>query len=166
MSWSEIVFGVLLVIALLALSVYFARRQFAVLRRLRASDFPVDDEHLYERRKARRRLVSCALTLLLAVLIASLLLCWESTAGRVIRERAGVDPSVPPTAEQRLLVRVWGGLWLGVLVVMLVVLALAAADLWATRRFAQRQYRKIADDRRAMIRRQITRLRQERNGEH
>ena len=70
----------------------------------------------------------------------------------------------PPTSST-FLVRVWVGQWIAVLLVMLVVLVLAALDLWATRRFAFRQYRKINDDRRAMIRRQVNRMREQKNGE-
>ena len=49
---------------------------------------------------------------------------------------------------------------------MLVVLVLAALDVWATRRFAIGQYRKINEDRRALIQAEVNRLRSQRNGEH
>jgi hypothetical protein len=162
---TEIAFGVLLVITLLGLSLFFGQRQFASLRRLRTLGAPLDDEGQYERRKVRLRLASCALTLLMAAQITVILATHERTLGRVARQREGVDPAVEPTDEQRLLVRVYVGEWIAVLLVMLVVLVLAALDLWATRRFAFRQYRKISDDRRAMIQRQVNRMREQKNGE-
>jgi hypothetical protein len=161
----EVFFGVLLVIALVGLSLYFGQAQFASLRRLRTLGAPLDDEGHYERRKARLRLVSCALTLLMAAQIAVILATHERTYGKVVREREGVEPGVEPTDEQRLLVRVYFSEWIAVLVVLLAALVLAALDLWATRRFAFRQYRKISDDRRAMIQRQVNRLREQKNGE-
>ena len=166
LSPSEIVFGVLLVAGLVALSVFFGQQQLASLGRLRSQAGPLDEEGLYERRKARRRLFSCALTLLMAVQIGALLGTWDSTAGRVARERQDVDPAVEPTDEQRVLVRVWSGIAISLLVVMLVVLVLAALDVWATRRFAIGQYRKINEDRRALIQAEVNRLRSQRNGEH
>ena len=47
---------------------------------------------------------------------------------------------------------------------LLTVLALAAVDLFSTRSYARQAYRKLQADRRAMIERQVTRLRGERNG--
>lgn len=165
MSGHEIVFGVLLVVGLVGVSLYFVQRQLASLARLRTLPLPLDAEGEYERRKARLRLVSCALTLLMAGLIAVLLATFDSTFGKVAEQRRGVDPAVEPTDEQRFLVRVWAGQWIAVLVVMFAVLCCALMDLWATRRFALGQYRKINADRRAMIQGEVNRMRAQRNGE-
>jgi hypothetical protein len=51
------------------------------------------------------------------------------------------------------------------LVVLLAVVVLAALDLLAIRRWGLRQFRKLQADRRAMIERQASRLRQGRNGD-
>lgn len=162
----ETFFGVLIVVGLVGLSLYFGQQQIAALRRLRGQANPPGEEEHYERRKARRRLVSCALTLLLAVLIAVLLATWDATFARVAAERHNAGPGVERTDEQRFLVRVWFGQWIAVLLVMLSVLVLAAIDVWATRRFAMAQFRKIREDRRAMIQGEVNRLRAQRNGEH
>src|SRR5262249_4616527 len=112
-------------------------------------------------------LVSCGLTMLLAVLIASLLVSYDWTFGHVARQRLEVPAEQwePPTAEQKFLVRILGGLWVAVLVVVFVGLALALVDMWATRRFGLRQYRKIREERRAMIQGEVNRLRGQRNGQ-
>jgi hypothetical protein len=161
---SEIVFSVLLVVGLVALAVYFGRRELAALRRLRGETLP-DEEHRYERRKALRRLVSCALMLVLAALLVGLLV-YGTEAQELAQEREGFDAEDAPafTPQQKLFLRVWGGMWIAFLVLLLVVLALAAVDLWATRVYGLRQYRKLSEDRRAMIQRQANRIRQERNG--
>jgi hypothetical protein len=136
------------------------------LRRLRFADAMPEEELHYERGKARRRLFSCALTLLLAVLLVALLTFLEGPAQQIADHRAAQAADEAPAwaPGQVQLVRIWGWTWLVFLVVLMIVVLLAAVDLWATRRFALRQYRKIAQDRRAMIERQANRLRQERNG--
>jgi hypothetical protein len=164
LSPTEIAFGFLIVGGLAALSLYYARRQLALLRGLRGQSGPLDEEALYERRKARGRLLSCVLAVVLAVLLGVLVGCWNSTIAPSARERQA-DPAAGQTPEQRLLIRTWGGLCIAILVDMLVLLVLAALDVWATRRFAIAQYRKISEDRRAMIRGEVDRLRAQREAE-
>jgi hypothetical protein len=151
-------------VGLVGLSLYIGWRQLATLRRLRLEALP-DEERRYERRKAIRRLVSCVLTMTMAVLLAGLLF-YGVSAQELADQRAGFEKADAPefTAEQKLFLRVWGGSWIALLIVLLVVLTLAGIDLWATRRYGLRQYRKLADDRRAMIQRQVNRMRQQRNG--
>jgi H+/gluconate symporter-like permease len=158
-SWSQIVFGVVLVLALLAVAGFFGWRQLLTLRRLRADPYLPDEERSYERSKAYRRLVSSVLMLVLAVLLGCLLAFYETPAQQIADE----DPPAF-TPEQKLFLRIWGGSWVAFLLILMVVVLLAAADLWATRRYALRQYRKLQEDRRAMIERQAGRIRQERNG--
>ncbi len=165
MGWPQIVFGVLLVAALLFLALFYAVRQVHALRALRSGDLP-DDEARYERGKAWRRLASCALLLVLAGLLAVALAYLEAPAQIIAEQREGHDASTAPpfTPEQRDVLRLWGWNWIAILVVLLVVVALAAIDLWATRRFGLHQAYKLQADRRAMIERQVIRMREERNG--
>ncbi len=154
MDWSEIVFGSLLVAVLLLLSSYFGWRQWVVLRRLRAATLP-SEEARYERRMAYRRLVSCGLTLLLGLLLASALSLFDPDFMKI--------PATELPPDQRLMLRVWGGSWVAILLLLLVVVGIAAVDLWSTRRHALQQFRKLQADRRAMIQRQTMRLREERD---
>ena len=154
MDWSEIVFGSLLVAVLLLLSSYFGWRQWVVLRRLRAETLP-SEESRYERRMAYRRLVSCGLTLLLGLLLASALSLFDPDFMKI--------PATELPSDQRLMLRVWGGSWVAILLLLLVVVGIAAVDLWSTRRHALQQFRKLQADRRAMIQRQSMRLREERD---
>lgn len=166
MSWSEIIFGSALVAGLTALGCFFGQRQWQHLRELRTTSLP-DEEMTWERRKAWRRLISSGLLLVLAVLLGMLLAVYEPAAQRLADEREGLtaEEAPPFTAEQRMFLRIWGGTWIAILLVLMTVVFLAAIDLWATRRYAQRQFRKLQADRRSMIERQMIRLRQERNGE-
>ena len=154
MAWSEIVFGSLLVVVLLLLSSYFGWRQLVVLRKLRAETLP-GAEAQYERRMAYRRLVSCGLTLLLGLILAGALLLFDPAFMKI--------PATELTPDQRQMLRVWGGSWVAILLLLLVVVGIAAVDLWSTRRHALQQFRKLQADRRAMIQRQTMRLREERD---
>ena len=165
MNGSEVVIGVLLAVLLLTLALTFGARQVASLRRLRQADGLPEEEHRYERRKAWRRLVSCGLMLIMAGLLGGLQF-YASPAQEMADERVRLEADEAPTwtAQEKFFVRAYFGSWIAVLVVLLVLLALAGVDLWATRRYGLRQYRKIAEDRRAMIQRQVNRMRQQRNG--
>ena len=154
MAWSEIVYGSLLVAVLLLLSSYFGWRQWLVLRRLRATPLP-GEEAQYERRMAYRRLVSCGLTLSLGLLLAGALSLYDPAFMKIHADE--LEP------DQRQMLRVWGGSWVAILLLLLVVVGIAALDLWSTRRHALQQFRKLQADRRAMIQRQSTRLREERD---
>jgi hypothetical protein len=165
MNRSEVVIGVLLAAGLVALALYVGWKQVVSLRQLRRQDALPDEEQRYERRKAWRRLVSCALMLIMAGLLGGLQFYvgrWQELVNE--RERLGLDKDAPWTAEQKFFVNAYIGSWIALLLVLMVVLALAAVDLWATRRYGLRQYRKLSEDRRAMIQRQANRLRQQRNG--
>jgi hypothetical protein len=158
--WSEIVVGAMLVLLLLGLSFHFGRLQFVALRKLRETpDVPIEEQR-YERNKAYRRLVSCALTLLLAILLGVLL--FFSDPSQRWAEQADLHREY--TEEQKVMVRIWAGTWLVTLLILLLVLGLAAIDLLSTRRYGLKQYRKLQADRRAMIERQANRIRRERNG--
>jgi hypothetical protein len=61
--------------------------------------------------------------------------------------------------------RVFGGYWVAALLVLGVIVTIAGVDLFATRRYGLRQLRRIQDDRRAMIQRNLDRYRQERDGD-
>lgn len=164
MPWTEIVFGVVLLVVLLAVALYFGIIQVRNIRNIRTRlDLP-DEERRHEVRKAWRRLVMSGLLLVLAGLFAFLLVLHEPTAQRLADEREEHDAATAPpfTAEQRAFLRLWGGAWVVVLLVLMVVVLLAAIDQWAIRRHGLRQYRKLQADRRAMIARQATRMRRER----
>jgi hypothetical protein len=158
-NWSdEVVIGLLLAVVLYGLGLYFGARQVATLRKLRREEALPDEERRHERRQAWRRLVSCALLLVMATLLLGLQF-YAAPAQRLADE-----PDLDWTAQQKVFLRAYFGSYIALLLLLLVVLALAAVDLWATRRFGLRQYRKLSEDRRAMIRRQAERIRQERNG--
>jgi ABC-type Fe3+ transport system permease subunit len=167
-GWPQIIFGAVLVAALLFLALYYGWRQVVALRRLRRNPDLPDDERRYQHRQAVGRLVNSVLLLVLAALLTGIMAYLETPTQQLINQDAAVAPGEKPperTPEQRQLVLIWGWWWVAFLVVLLAVVVLAALDLWAIRRWGLRQYRKLQADRRAMIERQAARLRHGRNGD-
>jgi UPF0716 family protein affecting phage T7 exclusion len=164
-SWSETLFGYAIAAFLVAMALVMGWRQVRQLRRLRTQALP-DEEMRWERRKAWRRLVSAGLLLLMGGLLVTILSVYEPAAMRWAdqRDQLGQADRPPMTADEETFLRVWIGSWIALLLLLLAVVALAGVDLWATRQYGVKQFRKLQADRRAMIERQAIRLRQERNG--
>ena len=167
MHWTQIVFGILLVVLLLVLAGYYAWRQVQTLRALREPQDSAGDEQRYLRRRAWRRLVGSLLMVVLAVLLGGMMLFLEERANelaefsKAARER-GEEPQLD--ADQRQFRLLYGYWIIALLCSMLAMLAMAFFDALATRRYGLGQLRRIQADRRAMIERQVARMRQERNG--
>jgi hypothetical protein len=156
-----IAFGLALGVS--ALSLFYARSQVHALRRLRQTPDLPPDEARRERHQSWRRLVSSALLLLIALLLVVAQLWLEEPARNLARLRDQSDD--PPTDQQRNFIRLYSAVWITILLLLLGVVTLAAFDLWSIRRYGKLQHRKLSDDRRAMIARQLRRLREERNGD-
>jgi H+/gluconate symporter-like permease len=149
MPTTEAVFGAILVAVLFGAAILFAWAQRATLRR--AVHLP-EAERRFERRRAFRRLIGCALMMLMAVLIVFQYLLWETYL-------KGLEP---PIAEQdRIYFKLWGYSWVVILVSLLTALFLAAYDALANRAHLLGEYSRIAEERRAMVQRQAERLREE-----
>ncbi len=166
MDWPIIISGGLLVAVLLGVAGFYAWRQVRLLRRLGPRQDLPSEEDAYLRSQAWRRLLNSGLMVVLAGLLAYNLVFVEGRVQQVAEQREGFTAENAPefTPQERHLLHIWGGLQIATLLLLLVVLLLAAVDLFATRRYARRAYRKLQADRRAMIERQVIRLRQERNG--
>ncbi len=167
MGWTQIIYGVVLILVLLFVAVLYTVRQVAALRRLRAAEEMALEERAYLHGRAWRRLVTSLLLFLLGVMLAAALVYLEAPAQRLAEEQAAKEQqgdTTPLAPEQREFARFYAWFWIFFLLILMAVVFLAALDYWATRRYGIRQHRKIIDDRRAMIEREVSRLRQERNG--
>lgn len=167
MDWTEIFFGTVLVVVLLLLAGYYGWRQVQALRQLREIQDSPADEQRYLRRRAWRRLAGCGFMLILAVLLATMLLFLEERAHKLAELSAAVADNADDleSAAQKRQFKLLYGFWIiGLLLSLLAMLTMAFFDMLATRRFGIGQLRRIQADRRAMIERQVARLRQERNG--
>jgi hypothetical protein len=163
---TQLIFGSLLVAALLALAAYFTWAQLLTFRRLRTSSDLPSVERDYQRRQAWRRLLGCGLMGIFAgLLVGSFWL--ERPARELIEQReAAADEGESPdfTPDQRDFAKLFGWYWIALLAVLLAILVVAALDLLATRNYGIRQFRQLQADRRAMIEHQAARLRHQRNG--
>jgi MFS family permease len=161
MGWPQIVSGALLVAVLLGVAVGFAWSQARALRRLTATPELPDDERRRQRGQAWRRLAGAGLLFVLAGMLAWALLFLEDPAQHLADLR---DGGVELNDEQRDFGRRYGAFWIAFLLILLVLLVLAGYEAWSVRRYALREHRKLQADRRAMIQRQVNRLRRERDG--
>lgn len=167
MGWNEIIFGIALVVVLLFVAILYATRQIIALRRMRQAEEMALEERSYLLTRARRRFIASVLMFLLGVMLTGYLIYLGEPAQRLAEQREAQEQqgdNTPLTPEQRLFARYFAVYWIVFLLILLTVVVLAARDFWATRRYGLAQHRKITDDRRAMIEREISRLRQERNG--
>lgn len=167
MGWPQIIFGVALVLVLLSVAILYIVRQIVALRRLSATEEMSLEERAYLHGRARRRLVTSLLLFLLGLMLAGALVYLEAPAQRLaeeqtVKERQG--DTTPLAPEKREFAQFYAWFWILFLLILMAVVFLAALDYWATRRYGIHQHRKIIDDRRAMIEREVSRLRQERNG--
>jgi heme/copper-type cytochrome/quinol oxidase subunit 2 len=157
-----------IVLGLLGISAYFIWRQRRTLRYLQEAHDLSDEDRLYLRNQAWRRLGCCTLMVILAALLdgAYLLGLQDqfnalSTLGDEMRA-AGQEPVL--TAEQERFLGFYSLYWMVILLVLLGTLVVAGWDFWAIFRFGQRHRRQLQVDRHAMIEREAARLRSERNG--
>jgi ABC-type Fe3+ transport system permease subunit len=119
------------------------------------------DELAYLSGRYRRRLLTGVLLSVIGVLISTAFLSGlEPQIDELIDaaqkskvENNGEGREMTP--DQKQLVKVWGGYWTVVVVLVLVVFGLAFADALATRRYAVSQYRIIREDHEAKLRRDL-----------
>ncbi len=148
----------LLVSILLTMSGYYGWRQWRMLRGLGPHQPLSDEDQAYYRAQGWRRIVGCALMLLVAGFLAAWYLLG---AGELASAR---QAGHTPTAEEQRLINHGAACILGLFVALLALIAVALVDVLAIRRYGIRHFRRIQTDRRQMIAQQLSRLRSERNG--
>jgi NADH:ubiquinone oxidoreductase subunit 3 (subunit A) len=161
----EYFFAALIVLVLLGMAGYYAWRQIRLLGQLRRGDFTLEDRRYY-RGQAWRRLVGCALMLVMAaLLIASYGLGQEQQAEQVThagKAASGAKPAL--TDENRRFLQQYSQFWILFTLVLLAWVCLAFFDMWAIRRYGKRQFRQIQAEHRAELENQVAQLRSQRNG--
>ena len=162
METSQIVFGIVLVVVLLAMAGFFGWRQILTLRSLRTSNIIPADERRYMRRQAWRRLTCSVIMVVIAGMLAAHF-SLEPAAIALANKKAN-NPAEKLNAEEEHFKLVYTVYWGIVLMLLVAIIFLAAIDFFAIRRFGMRQYRQIQADRRAMIEGELTRIRSQRNG--
>jgi hypothetical protein len=164
---SELIYGGILVVVLLALAGYYGFRQVQMLRGLRLPDERSPEERAFSRKQARRRLITSVLMVVFAGLLAGSVAFTPSVRRIVASNEASnvnAEEPQPDLDDQRLAKIAYGSYWIVALLVLLAIVTLAGLDLMAIRRYGQSQLLQIQSDRRAMIEKEVARLRRDRNG--
>jgi hypothetical protein len=156
----------LLVLVTLGVAGYFAWQQTQTLRDLRHRTGLTPEDRTYFHRQAWRRLFGCGLLVIVAVLLSSWYLLgidarFDELRDVMQQQRAAGNFSLRPEQEQAK--RFFAYYWIAVLLLLLAIVTLAGIDLNAIRRYAARHARRIRDDRRAMLERELANLRRERS---
>jgi hypothetical protein len=165
---TETIFAALIFLVLFCLALYFGRQQVQALRWLRMQPQLPPEDQQYARRQIKLRLIGCALLVVLGSQVASAYLFGLEERVRElaqdIERQKNLDQPVQLNPEQRALRALYGIYWIAALVVLLLIVLLAAYDIWAIRRYGRRHQRKIDEERRAMLKDEVARLRTDRNG--
>lgn len=158
----------LLVLVVFIAAGFFAWQQARLLAGLRRNASLAPEDYRYLRNQAWRRLFGCALLISVGVLMT-----WYYVSGidALIDQlgeakEAQAQGGPPLNVEQERAARFSLHYVGAVLLLLMVLLFVAAWDVWAIRRFGARHYRRILDDRRAMLQRQLAQLRRERGHQH
>src|SRR5262245_14151160 len=158
----------ILVLVVFVAAAYFAWQQARILVGLRRAAGLSPEDYRYLRNQGWLRLFGCVLLVTVGVLMP-----WYYVGGMdahidalgAARE-AQANGGPPLNAEQQQSARFAAGLVVTVLILLMVLMFVAAWDVWAIRRFGARHYRRIQDDRRAMLQRQLAQVRRERGHRH
>jgi hypothetical protein len=157
--------GAFIVFVLLALAGWFGWKQVMVLRNRAELDNATPEDRRYLSRQAWRRLVGCALMVVLAGLLAGwYLLGFHDFANQLFLRPETADGRTVQTPQEQQTLRYCVYYFIAALVVLLGMLGVAALDILSIRSYALRHHRQIMADRRAMIERQVARMRQQGNG--
>ena len=154
MSPSEVILGLLLALTLVAVAIFFGRRQLQTLNNLRTNDALAGEERRYLHRQVRRRLI-CSI---LMVLFAAFLVGWLFIAGLLPQPeeaQAGAEPD-------RALVHFVAYYWMAALLVLFAILVLASLDFFATARYGMHQKKLLNLEHRANLEIDAARIRKER----
>jgi hypothetical protein len=159
-----------IVLLLVWLAAYFARRQWQTLRSLRTDTEQSPEDRAYHLAQAWRRLIGCALMLAFAGMLAGWYVLGLSRQAEELRQEgrdAAVvqeEPAGEFTPEQRRVYRLVSAYWIIAILLLMAMVALACSDIWAIRRYGMRHLRRIQSDRKAAIEKEIAAYRSRRNG--
>lgn len=136
------------------------RHQVRNWRRLRTESLASDDRR-YLRGQYRRRTANAVLLLILAGMLAG---AYLSGGQQELNRIAGLPLQDPPgerTPEDDQFVKSWAVYWIVVLCVLFFVIVIAAADYTATSLYARQQFRRIRNEQRTLLERDLAVYRQQ-----
>jgi hypothetical protein len=143
-SFLEIFLGILLVIVLLGLAFFYARRQFQARLALARDRTMPEEERTYLMKQSRRRLI-CSV---LMILFALFLIGWFVIEANLpdLKQVELQDKTRPQP-----LLELLAYYWITALLVLFGIFVLGGIDFFATARFALRQKKLLDSERRAAL---------------
>ena len=144
---------------LAAIALVSLRYQVRNWRRLRNESLASDDRR-YLRGVARRRTVNAVLLLVLAGMLTGAYLSGQQELNRILHLRQQ-DPPAEPTEEDKEFVRAWAIYWIAVLGLLFLVIAIAIADYTATSLYGRQELRRIRQEQRTLLERDLAVYRQQ-----
>jgi hypothetical protein len=132
------------------------RYQVRNWRRLRSESLASDDRR-YLRGLAQRRTLNAVLLLALSGMLAGAYL----SGGQQELNRIAAMPLEDRTAEDNEFVKSWAIYWIVFLVLLFFVIVIAAADYTATSLYARQQFRRIRNEQRTLLERDLAVYRQQ-----
>jgi hypothetical protein len=143
--------------ALLAgIAIVSLRYQLRTWRRLRTESLASDDRK-YIRGVCQRRTINGVLLLILAGMLAG---AYLSGGQQELNRIAGL-PFEDQTAEDRDFAKSWAIYWIVFLVLLFAVIVIAVGDYTATSLYARQQLRRIRDEQRTLLERDLAVYRQQ-----
>ena len=143
--------------ALVAIAAVSLRYQVRTWRRLRSSEVIPSDDRKYLRGVCQRRTINGVLLLVLAGMLAG---AYLSGGQQELNRIAGL-PLEDRTAEDRDFTKSWAIYWIVFLVLLFAVIVIAVADYTATSLYARQQLRRIRNEQRTLLERDLAVYRQQ-----
>lgn len=159
------IFALIFAAVLLLIAVLSIRRQFDNLKRLRRDAHVPSDDRKYLSNQAYRRIVTgCLLLGLAGMLSGAYFSGMERRAEKLGDANRPLDEEGKKqqmAEEDKDFVRFYAIWWIGILILLFLVVSLAIVDIWATRRYAWAQLRRISTEHREVLERDLAMHRQQ-----
>jgi hypothetical protein len=153
--------AILLSAVLLVIAGVSLRNQWRTWRHLRSGESIASDDRRYLLGVCRRRTLNAILMLLLAGMLAGAFLSGgQQELNRIIQVKQQ-DPNAEHTPEDIEFAKSWIIYWIAILLLLFVVLMIALADYAATSRYGQQQLKRIREEQRVLLERDLAVIRQQ-----
>ena len=152
------VVGLIFATLLVVLGAGAGLRQFVTLARVRTQPYMADEDRLYFRGQARRRMLASGLLVVIGVMIA-----FHYLSG--MDARLNAIPEGDKSDADKEFTRQVGYYWIAVILLLGVVVFVAVLDFIATRKYWMARYKEIKADHESKLQRDLAVLRQQKLNE-
>ena len=162
-----LVVALCLSVPLVGMGVWSIVMQVRGIRQLAGRSHVPLDESGYLRGRHRRRLICGSIMVAVGMMIAGAYLSGmeaKASAGRAAFNQVPVaEGGILATPEEKQFFRFWSGYWITIVGLLGVLVLLASADAWATRRYGLTILRELRDEHKARLARDLAVFRQQKS---